>query len=92
MRKCLRITLSGDYPESFLRDFVQKHARSFSLEGTGHRSDDGSLKISVCGDKDNIDAFLDLLHKGTKEVLPEEVSIEPFVKEKDYRGIFRVIE
>lgn len=92
MKKCLRIIISGDYPESFLRDFVQKHARELNLEGTGQFLDDGGVRVIVCGNKESVDVFLDLLHKGTKDITPDDISMEPFVRDKDYRGIFRVIE
>ncbi|MBS1987240.1 acylphosphatase [Candidatus Dependentiae bacterium] len=92
MRQCLSVTFSGDYPDGFLRDFIQKHAREFNLEGTAQWSHDGLIHIVVCGNKEHVDAFLDLVHKGSNGVLPEDISVEPFVREKDYRGIFRVIE
>lgn len=84
--------ISGSYPEGFLRDFVQKNARKYTLEGTAQATSQTSAKIMICGEKDNIDGFLDVLHKGTKDVELDEIHIEPFIKEKDYRGIFRVIE
>lgn len=92
MRQCVCVTFSGSYPENFFRDFIQKNARKFNLEGTAQHVPDGLAKIMICGEKDAIDGFLDLLHKGTKETELESISVEPFVKEKDYRGIFRVIE
>ncbi len=91
MRQCLKITFSGNCPEGFLRDFVQKNARQCNLEGTGQYSND-FVRIIICGEKEQIDTFLDLLHKDTKEIAPEGFEIEPFVRDKDYRGVFRVIE
>ena len=49
-------------------------------------------RIVVCGPKEKVDEFLDIVHKGTAKYVPEEVEIEAFVKDKDYRGVFRVIE
>ena len=93
MNKCLRITFGGDAPDSFLTSFILKHARKLELEGTAQRVELGSqVRVVVCGDRANIDLFLDLLHKGTSSFSPEDVEVEPFLKDRDYRGVFRVIE
>jgi len=93
MNKCLRITLwIQKIPKGFLKDAVQKHANTLKIEGTVQSMEEGVIKIVACGKKDTIDAFLDLLHKETLKVAVEDMQIEPFLKEKDYRGVFRVIE
>ena len=93
MNKCLKISFGADIPDGFLRDFVQKHARTFDLEGTARVfSTQEIIIIVVCGHKDAVDDFLDILHKGSKEVFLEDIEIEPFLKDRDYRGVFRVIE
>ena len=90
MNKCLKITLGEDVPEAFLRTFVQKHARSLELEGTAQVVE-GEGVIIVCGRKEEIDTLLDVLHKGTSSYRPEFIEVEPFLRDKDYRGVFRVI-
>jgi len=91
--RCMRITFDGDVPEGFLRSFVQKHARRLGLEGAAQFiGSEGHVRIDVCGDKESIDTFLDLIHKGSSSYQPDEVEVEPFLKDKDYRGVFRVIE
>jgi acylphosphatase len=92
VRQCLSITFSGDYPDGFLRDFIQKQARKFNLEGTAQWNEDGLIRIVICGSTENVDGFLDMLHKGFNGIVPEGINVEPFVREKNYRGIFRVIE
>lgn len=91
MNKCLRITIFGDVSVDFLTSFIQKNARLFNLEGTASLSDDRQALVVVCGDKDKVEGFLDVLHKGTAEWKPEDVEVEPFLKDKDYRGVFRII-
>ena len=91
MNKCLRITLEGEVPEGFLRSFIQKHARELELEGTAQVID-GSVRVVVCGTVERVDDFLDVLHKGSSAYRPQDVEVEPFLKDKDYRGVFRVIE
>lgn len=91
MNKCLRITVFGECPVDLLTSFIQKNARAFDLEGTASLTDNGHVLIIVCGDKDKVESFLDVLHKGTSEWKPEDVEVEPFLKDKDYRGVFRII-
>jgi acylphosphatase len=92
MNKCLKITLQMDFKENFLKDVIQKNARQYNLEGFCQVMEKKSLKIIVCGEKDNIDGFIDILHKETAKANVEDIEIEPFIKDKDYRGVFRVIE
>ncbi len=92
MNKCLKIVLIADFPQGFLRAFIQKHARDLNLEGTVRIESANEIRIVVCGSKDSVDEFLDILHTGSPKCRPEDVQIEPFLKGKDYRGVFRVIE
>lgn len=77
--------------DDFLQEVVRKQATKCQLEGTAQVADN-KINIIACGDKTNMDQFLDLLHKGTAKFKPDNVELEPFFKEKDYRGVFRVIE
>jgi len=93
MYKCLKVTFSANFPEGFLSDFVQKHAKNLNLEGTVQvMSMNNKVRVVVCGPKDDVDQFIDLLHKGTPKYSPEDIEIEAYAKDKDYRGVFRVIE
>ena len=93
MNKCLRINITVDITEDFLHNFIQKNARKFDLEGSAKIVDgDNQFVVIVCGEKDNIDSFLDVLHKGSSKCVPELIEVEPFLKDRDYRGVFRVIE
>ena len=93
MNKCLKITFSAvNLPENFLRAFVQKKAQKLNIEGIAQLIlSDGQVKIVACGPKEDVDAFVDDLHQGSAKTYLEDIEIEPFLKDKDYRGIFRVI-
>lgn len=93
MKKCLKISfaIAGlDHP--FIID-LQKKGSKLELEGTiqfvGAAKE---LKVIVCGLKEEVDQFVDFLHKETVKLNIADLSIEPFVKVKDYRGAFRIIE
>lgn len=79
-------------PKDFLETFIQKYARKLHLEGTAQLVGDDTVHIAACGPKGALEEFLDMLHKGTKTVKPHDISLEPFLKTKDYRGVFRIIE
>ena len=92
MKQCMRISFAATMPKNFLETFIQKHARQLRLEGTAQLVSDGIVNIVACGSKMALEEFLDVLHKGTKTVKPHDISLEPFLKSKDYRGVFRIIE
>jgi len=81
-------------PQAFLHSVIQKKARSLGLEGTVRVYSNGekSIKLVACGQKDAMEDFVDLLHKEAAKDSIKEMEIEPFLKEKDFRGVFRVIE
>jgi len=87
MNKCLKITVSVDPIEGYLQSVVQPQARKFDLEGMVKPLSENQVSIIVCGKKEQVDAFVDFLQKEAVS----DVEIEPFVKDKDYRGVFRVI-
>ena len=94
MSQCLHITFFLDGPKNFLHSVVQKQARTLGLEGTVQvvNGQGKSVKILACGGRESIDDFVDLLHKEAARDAIKDIEIEPFIKEKDFRGVFRVIE
>lgn len=92
MKKCLKIILKSSSLDTGLRDSIQIAARELDLEGTIQLIEQHEIIIIACGSKENIDDFLDEVHEGFGGVVPEDVQIEPFLKEKDYRGTFRILE
>lgn len=92
MGQCLRISFSTEVSKHFLENFVQKNAKKLALEGIAQIVDAEHIQIVACGSKENLDHFLDVLHKGESKVKLHDIAVEPFLKGKDYRGVFRVIE
>lgn len=91
MAQCLRIRFLGNVTDAFLHNCVQKTAKKLALEGTA-QIDNNAILIVVCGVKEAINQFVDVIHKELSKKTTEEFEIEPFIKEKDYRGVFRIIE
>lgn len=93
MKKCLKITFGDQFPEGFLHGSVQAHARACSIEGIAQViTSEGHVKIIACGDKQAVDTFLEHLHKEFEKANIIDIEIEPFLKDKDYRGVFRIIQ
>lgn len=99
MNKCLRIIVTAKFSDDLLHSFIHKSAKSLRLEGTAQIIDaqikdiqNKKVLISVCGETDDLDEFIDILHKGTKGFDLKGIEVEPFLKDKDYRSVFRVIE
>ena len=93
MIQCLKITFSLEsVPKNFLNERLQKAAHQFSLEGTAQVSNDNSIKIVVCGNRAAVEDFVDFIHQEVAEHLSGIIEVEPFIKQKDYRGVFRIIE
>jgi len=94
MNKCLKITFSQmTMPSDFLRSVVQKQAKKFDIEGTAQVfAVDKKVRIIACGMKCAVDDFLDNLHKKFSDFAIQDVEIEPFSRDKDYRNVFRIIE
>lgn len=93
MNKCLVVTFLADIPKGFLQNQVLKYAKKLSVEGTAQiLSTENKVRIIVCGSKERVDSFLDFIHKGIGTWSPQNLEIEPFLKDKEYRGVFRIIE
>jgi acylphosphatase len=94
MSRCLHITFWIDAPQKFLHNGIQKFARTLGLEGTVQVANGGGklIKLLVCGERDSMDDFLDFLHKEVAKDAIKNMEIEPFIKERDFRGVFRIIE
>jgi acylphosphatase len=92
MKKCVKIIIQGNFQEGFLFTFVKQQAQSLELEGTAQMNSENTIRIILCGDPTVIDQFMDSLHKNTENEHITSIELEPFLKEKDYRGVFRIIE
>lgn len=90
MKRCIKILINVENaPRDFLTS-VCNNARTVRIEGTAQLLEK-QLTIIACGKTQDIESFLDFLHAGYKGWFPDIIE-EPFLLNKDYRGIFRIIE
>lgn len=83
---------SAPVNNTFLHDVVKKTARQYHIEGLVQMIGPDQIKIIACGPKEKVDSFVDEMHKEMSRRKIVNVEVEPFLKDKDYRGVFRVIE
>lgn len=91
MNQCVRITLVVKASREVLHNFVQKNAQRLALEGVGNLAESDTIKIIAHGTHAAIDEFIDTLYTGYKGARPTVIEVEPFAKDRDYRGVFRII-
>jgi len=92
MNKCLKIIVHIKPQKRLIQAVIQQHARDLALEGLVQPIAVDRLKIIACGKKEQVDLFVDMLHRESAQEDIQDIEIEPFLKDKDYRGVFRVIE
>lgn len=94
MVQCLRIFFSIILPKKLLHNIYEK-AKGLNLEGTVQtvqQTEHVDVRIVVCGSKEAIDDFIDYLHVEISDKVALPAEIEPFIKDRDFRGVFRIIE
>ena len=92
MSQCMRINLIITGDKSHIQALVKKYAHEYNVEGLLQNADDQAVKVVACGDAQEIEAFMSALHKEFANDNLNIAEIEPFLKDRDYRGVFRVIE
>ena len=91
MNQCIRITFYIGEIKGFLDNFVQKYARKFDLQGVAHLMAENQVRIVVCSNSENIDNFIDKIYEASAKYKLDDIQMESFVREKDFRGVFRVV-
>ena len=91
MKQCIKIIISGQVQSTSYKEVIQKQAHKLHIEGTLQHDGENDLLIFAAGQSDALDELIDHIYKGTTDIKIHEVVIEPFISEKNYRGVFRII-
>ncbi len=91
MKKCLRIAIAHKGASGFVQE-IHKKGSSLGVEGVIQLMPGDQMTVVVCGLKDQVDQFVDVVHTHAAQSGIHDLTIEPFVRTKDYRGVFRIIE
>ena len=92
MKQCLKIKVTGNVQSAAYREFIQAHAQKYEIEGTIQNMEDKkSVVINACGASEKLDHLIDFVYKGTTHAKVDHVEVEPLLKEKNFRSVFRII-
>jgi len=91
MKKCVRITFAVSEPDKVLES-IKKKARSLELEGIAYHDQADEYAAVVHGEKEQVEKFIDAVHAIIIEAGSEDFYVEPYPKEEDFRGVFRVLQ
>ena len=96
MNRCLKILflIEETGKDNFLQDFIQKNAKNLKIEGTAQVIEPRKVKIVACGQEEAVDKFIEIIYQGTakSKAMFGNIEVEPFLRDRDYRGVFRIIE
>jgi len=92
MKKCLKILVVGKVQDPTFKVHVQKNAGQLGLEGILQNGEDQNVVIFVRGGNSDLDVFVDDLYKDAPKHKIQNIISEPFTQEKEFRGVFRIIE
>ncbi len=91
MKRCVKITITGTVQNDAYKNFAQKKAQDLNIEGTVQNAESGSIILYLCGLAESLDMFIDHLYEGTSGIDIKDLVVEPFINEKNFRGVFRII-
>ena len=91
MNRCLKMVINIDKWDERWSAEIQKCAKKFEIEGVMQALDEHQMRIMICGKDANLDEFIDYLYDFFISINVRIQELEPFIKERDYRGIFRVL-
>ena len=91
MEQCLMITLTVGSLKGFLDNFIRNSASKLRLEGVAQLVADNHVRIIVCGESNHVDTFIDTLFEKSTKYKLDGIQIESYFKERDYRGVFRIV-
>ncbi|NBX78275.1 hypothetical protein EBQ93_02820 [bacterium] len=92
MKKCIKIEFVVKNPQDFLKKIIAKEVKNKLFEGLAQVLPESMVQICVCGEEDELDQLVDSLYAQVQEYKMADMLVEPFLKDKDYRGVFRILE
>lgn len=91
MSRCIKMTFNVSKATDKMLQVVQQQALALELEGLVVASTPENVKIVACGSSEKIDSFLDTIDEFIARSGGHNITIDPFLKDKDYRGVFRIM-
>lgn len=92
MKKCIKVQFYTKNPQEFLKQVIPPGIKNFRVEGVAQAIDLKTVQIFICAEQEELDKFLDLIYENIDRYTLENIEVEPFLKDRDFRGVFRVVE
>lgn len=92
MKKCIKVQFSAKNPQEFLKHVMPTGIKNYKVEGFAQVVDSQKVQIFMCAEQQELDNFLDLIYENIDRYILENIEVEPFLKDRDFRGVFRVVE
>ena len=92
MKKCIKVQFYTKNPQEFLKQVMPIGIKNFKIEGFAQALDVQTVQIFMCAEQEELDNFLDLIYENIDRYALENIELEPFLKDRDFRGVFRVVE
>lgn len=92
MFKSLKIIISGKVAFLEYANFLANKAIILEIQGSVQRFDQNKLLVYATGDADKVESFIDALYVYDKSSEIDDVDIKPLDENKDFRGVFRIIQ
>lgn len=92
MEKCLKIMFNVEVDRMVIQQIIQRCSKDIVVEGVAQLFPEHPGKVIICGSVEDVDIFIDRMYEELAKSNVEEPVIEPFLKDRDYRGVFRIVE
>jgi hypothetical protein len=92
MNKCVKIVIKAQGADLLrIREISERASREYLIEGTLYLYTPYSAELIIAGSKERVDSFIDAIYGAVHDASRCDIVIEPGSKERDYRGVLRVI-
>lgn len=91
MSRCIKMTFSVNRTNDKFLHTLQNQAQKCNLEGLVMANTPETIKIIACGGSSDLEVFLDTIDEIIADQGGHDIMIDPFLKDKDYRGVFRIM-
>jgi acylphosphatase len=91
MRKGVKISIRGTFDHNIFDEFILQRASKLGIQGSLQVFDNNNLLVYAVGETESVEFLIDDIYGDASGANVEELNVKPLDEDKDFRGIFRVI-
>ena len=91
MKKSVKILVKGRFDQKKFETSILDLAIKLSIQGTLQKNNERSNLICAIGEVEKVESLIDEFYSDEIGLDLDEVEIWPMEVEKDFRGIFRIV-